>query len=247
MRPNVVVDVGNSRIKWGLCDDGAVRAVCSLAPDEPAAWKRQMEMWTAARGLWVVTGVNPPRRDRFIDWLHQCGQQVRLLDDPRELPLRVLVARPDHVGVDRLLDAVAANSRRAPETPAVVIDAGSAVTVDLVDGSGAFAGGAILPGMRLMVKALHDYTALLPIISPPEKRPAIPGTDTPAAMELGIFWAAVGGITSLLGEYQDLYPSVIEVFLTGGDGPRLHPVFPESHLWSEMTLEGIRLSAEALP
>lgn len=247
MRPNVVVDVGNSRIKWGLCGDGAVRSTCSLPHDDPAAWKRQMELWTTARGLWVVAGVHPPRRDQFIDWLRQGGQDVRLLDDPNELPLCVLVARPDHVGVDRLLDAVAANSRRKPGIPAVVIDAGSAVTVDLVDGSGAFAGGAILPGMRLMVKSLHDYTALLPIISPPETRLAIPGTDTPAAMELGIFWAAVGGITSLLSEYQDLYPSGIEVFLTGGDGPRLHPEFPESHLWPEMTLEGIRLSAETLP
>ena len=248
MRPNVVVDVGNSRIKWGLCGPDSVREICSLPPDEPADWKRQMELWTAARGLWVVSGVHPPRRDQFIDWLRQGGQQVRLFDDPNELPLRVLVARPDHVGVDRLLDAVAANSRRTAETPAVVIDAGSAVTVDLIDGSGAFAGGAILPGMRLMVKALHDHTALLPIIAPPEKRPAIPGTDTPAAMELGTFWAVAGGIASLLEEYFSLSrsPMQVEVFLTGGDGPRLHSVISEAHLWPEMTLEGIRLSAEAL-
>ncbi len=247
MRPNVVVDVGNSRIKWGLCSEGAVRTTCSLAPDEPAAWKRQLELWTAARGLWVVSGVHPPRRDQFLEWLRQCGQEVRLLDDPKELPLRVLVARPDHVGVDRLLDAVAANSRRAAGTPAVVIDAGSAVTVDLVDGSGAFAGGAIVPGMRLMVKALHDYTALLPLISPPVKRPAIPGTDTPSAMELGTFWAVAGGILALLREYRSLCQSRIDVFLTGGDGSRLRAVIPEAHCWPEMTLEGIRLSAETLP
>lgn len=247
MKPNVVVDVGNSRIKWGLCGAGAVQSTCSLPDDDLAAWKRQMELWTAARGWWLVSGVHPPRRDRLIDWLHQCGQQVRLLDDPSDLPMRVLVARPDHVGVDRLLDAVAANSRRTPGTPAVVIDAGSAVTVDLLDNSGAFAGGAILPGMRLMVKALHDYTALLPIIRPPEKRPTIPGTDTPAAMELGIFWTTAGGIEALLREYRVHCRSDIDVFLTGGDGPLLHTVIPEAQLWPEMTLEGIRLSAEALP
>ncbi|HTU91127.1 MAG TPA: type III pantothenate kinase [Gemmataceae bacterium] len=247
MRPNVVVDVGNSRIKWGLCSEGAVRAVCSLALDEPASWTQQMELWTGARGLWIVTGVHPSRRDQFIEWLRQRGQRVRLLDDPNELPLRVLVARPDHVGVDRLLDAVAANSRRTTGTPAVVIDAGSAVTVDLVDGSGAFAGGAILPGMRLMAKALHDYTALLPLIAPPGKRPVIPGTDTPSAMELGTFWAVAGGIVSLLREYRSLCQSRIEVFLTGGDVSRLRSVIPEAHGWPEMALEGIRLSAEALP
>lgn len=247
MRPNVVVDVGNSRIKWGLCGPDAVREICSLPPDEPAEWKRQMELWPAARGLWVVTGVHPPRRDQFIAWLRDRGQHVRLLDDPSDLPLRVLVARPDHVGVDRLLDAVAANSRRTTGTPAVVIDAGSAVTVDLVDASGSFVGGAILPGMRLMAKALHDYTALLPLLPPPDQCPTAPGTDTPAAMELGIFWSAVGGIEALLREYRSLYRSEIEIFLTGGDGARLQAAIPEAHSWPEMTLEGIRLSAEMLP
>jgi type III pantothenate kinase len=247
MRPNVVVDVGNSRIKWGLCGPDALRATCSLPPDEPAAWRRQMELWTDARGLWVVAGVHPPRRDQLTAWLRDCGQRVRLLDDPNELPLRVLVARPDHVGVDRLLDAVAANSRRTTGTPAVVVDAGSAVTVDLVDGSGAFAGGAILPGMRLMAKALHDYTALLPLLPPPEKPPTVPGTTTTAAMELGIFWAAAGGVQALVSEYRSRCRSRIEVFLTGGDCWQLNPAIPEAAwVWPEMTLEGIRLSAEAL-
>ena len=247
MRPNVVVDVGNSRIKWGLCGPDAVRESCSLPPNEPAAWKRQMELWTAARGLWVVAGVHPTRRDQLVEWLRECGQRVRVLDDPNDLPLRVSVARPDHVGVDRLLDAVAVNSRRMAGTPAVVVDAGSAVTVDLIDNSGAFAGGAILPGMRLMAKALHDYTALLPLLPPPNKPTAVPGTNTPAAMELGIFWAVAGGVEILSLEYRSLCRSPIEIFLTGGDGPRLYPVFPEAQLWPEMTLEGIRLSAEGLP
>lgn len=247
MRPNVVVDVGNSRIKWGLCADGAVRSTCSLPPDEPAAWMRQWELWTGARGQWVVTGVHPPRRDQFTAWLRECGQQVRLLDDPKELPLRVLLARPDHVGVDRLLDAVAANSRRREGYSAVIIDAGSAVTVDSIDGNGAFVGGAILPGLRLMAKALHDYTALLPLIPPPEKPPAVPGTDTPSAMALGIFWAVGGGILALLGEYKSYCRSDIDLFLTGGDGERLQLALPEAYFWPEMTLEGIRLTAEALP
>jgi type III pantothenate kinase len=247
MRPNVVVDVGNTRIKWGLCGPDAVIETCSLPPDDSAEWKRQLELWTTARGLWVIAGVHPLRRDRLIQWLRDCGQRVQLLDNPKDLPLRVLVARPDHVGVDRLLDAVAANRWRTTETPAVVIDAGSAITVDLIDSSGAFAGGAILPGMRLMAKALHDYTALLPLLAPPENRPAAPGTDTVSAMELGVFWAAAGGIAAVLEEYRSHCRCEVEVILTGGDGPRLESVIPEAHPWPEMTLEGIRLSAEALP
>ncbi len=247
MKPDVVVDVGNSRIKWGLCSFNSVWDTCSLPHDDSEAWTRQLESWPDARGSWVVSGVHPKGRDRLIDWLREQGQYVVLLDDPNDLPLRVLVPRPDHVGIDRLLDAVAANSRRQPWEPAMVIDAGSAVTVDLLDKKGAFVGGAILPGMRLMAKALHDYTALLPLLPPPVKPPEVPGTNTRAAMELGIFWAVAGGVERLGYEYRCFCREEMDCFLTGGDGPLLYSAFPHWRLWPEMTLEGIRLSVEALP
>ncbi|MHB1423602.1 MAG: type III pantothenate kinase [Gemmataceae bacterium] len=248
MKPAVVVDVGNSRIKWGLCGPDAVRELCSLPSDDPTAWEKQRLQWGLGRECqWVVTGVHPARCARLADWLRQCGQQVLMLDDPGKLPLRVLVARPDHVGIDRLLDAVAANSRRSAGVPAAIIDAGSAVTVDLLDANGAFVGGAIVPGLRLMAKSLHDYTALLPIVEPPTQAPPLPGTATIPAVEAGIFWAVAGGTIALLREYRSLCRSDMEVFLTGGDGSRLQAVLPEAQLWPMMTLEGIRLSAEALP
>ncbi|MGH7750978.1 MAG: type III pantothenate kinase, partial [Candidatus Dormibacteria bacterium] len=142
---------------------------------------------------------------------------------------------------------VAANSRRSAGAAAVIIDAGSAVTVDCLDESGAFAGGAILPGLRLMAKALHDYTALLPLVEPPQKVPIVPGTATIPAIECGIFWAVAGGVQALLHEYRVRSGSSLVVFLTGGDGPLLRAVVPDAQSWPEMTLEGIRLSAEAMP
>jgi type III pantothenate kinase len=248
MKPAVVADVGNSRIKWGLCGDGMVRESCSLLPESPALWERQRQRWgLGENGHWVVTGVDPAQREQLVEWLRQVGQRVLELDNWELLPLRVLVKRPDHVGVDRLFDAVAANSRRPAGSAAVVIDAGSAVTVDLLDESGAFVGGAILPGLRLMAKALHDYTAFLPLVEPPQKAPSLPGTATIPAIEAGIFWATAGGVEAILREYRARCDSHLEVFLTGGDGPLLRPALPEAYPWPEMTLEGIRLSAEALP
>ncbi len=113
MTPDVVADVGNSRIKWGRCADRSVHDICSLPPDEPSSWEQQRQNWGLKEDCqWVVTGVHPSRRERFAEWLGQSGQRVVVLDKPECLPLRVRVARPEHVGVDRLLDAVAANSRR---------------------------------------------------------------------------------------------------------------------------------------
>jgi type III pantothenate kinase len=250
MQPAIVVDIGNSRIKWGRCSAAppSVTEIVSLSPDDPAEWERQHARWTpVGTSTWAVSGVHPERRDRFIQWLQQHGHTVLLIDDPQQLPLQVALEKPRGVGIDRLLNAVAANSRRRPHVPAVIVGAGSAITVDWVDAAGTFAGGAILPGLRLMAHALHDYTALLPIVEVQQEFPPVPGVTTVTAMQAGIFWAAVGGIRALISELAGQASRTPDVWLTGGDGPLLHPALdPPAQLWPEMTLEGTRLAAEAL-
>ncbi len=129
-----------------------------------------------------------------------------------------------------------------------MVDAGSAVTVDWLDEEGTFRGGAILPGLRLMIQALHDYTALLPLIAAPRSVPRVPGSGTAEAMEAGVFWAVAGGVRALVEQMSPATAALPEVFLTGGDGALLQPVLGNRvRAWPEMTLEGIRLAAEALP
>jgi type III pantothenate kinase len=248
MTPDVVVDVGNTAIKWGRCADGHVTEACSLPSDSLPAWREQAATWRLPSPIvWVVTGVHPQRRSAFAEFASQRGDTVHVLSAAASLPLRVELDKPDHVGIDRLLDAVAANSRRRAGTPAIVIDAGSAVTVDWLDEDGVFRGGAILPGLRLMAAVLHEHTALLPSIALPRAAPALPGTSTIAAMSAGIFWAVAGGVRALIEQYAAGMKGPPQLFLTGGDGPVLHTILPEAEPWPTMTLEGIRLSAEALP
>jgi type III pantothenate kinase len=244
--PLKVVDVGNTRIKWGRCSGGAVVEVLHVSHDA-GEWEKQFDQWQRAQpSKWVLTGVHPTRRDALAAWLRARDQEVVVVREARALPLQVLLEKPDHVGIDRLLDAVAANSRRSRGTPAVLIDAGSAVTVDWLDQDGAFAGGAILPGMGLMARALHDYTALLPLVEVPRVPPVLPGTATGPAISAGVFWAAAGGIQGLIRAYREQSGLVPEVYLTGGDAEALQPVLPGAVAWPNMTLEGIRLTAEAL-
>ncbi len=245
MNVAIVVDVGNTRIKWGRCGAEGIGQIASLPPDDPSSWQRQLQDWQLTGPLaWAVSAVHPPRRDHLVSWLQERGDTVRLLDRSRDLPLRVLVERPDAVGVDRLLNAVAANARARP---AIIIDAGTAVTVDLVDETGAFRGGAILPGLRLMAQALHDHTALLPFV---EVRAAAPplGTSTPTAIASGVYYSVCGGANLLLSLLAAHIPVAPTIFLTGGDAPLLQEhIDPRAILWPSMTLEGIRLSAEAQP
>src|SRR5205823_11315500 len=100
------------------------------------------------------------------------------IERPDQLPLSVALAEPAKVGIDRLLNAVAANTLRPRDMPVVIADIGSAVTVDWLDENGVFKGGAIFPGLRLMAKALNDYTALLPLVEIWRNLPPLPGTST---------------------------------------------------------------------
>lgn len=256
MNVDVVVDVGNTRIKWGRCANGNIVETASLPPDHDPEWEAQYVGWSRGTPLaWLVSGVNPPKRHVLVAWLRQRGDTVRLLQEARELPLQVKLEHPDRAGIDRLLNAVAVNQRRKPGIPAIIIDAGSAVTVDWVDESGAFAGGTIAPGLRLMALALNQYTALLPVVEVRDPPMEMPGTTTRLAMHAGIFWSVVGGIRELVRELAERSRVPPELYLGGGDGVRLLDTLnklprpdgcPVYVAWPEMTLEGLRFTAESL-
>jgi type III pantothenate kinase len=195
-----------------------------------------------------LSGVHPLQRDKLATWLRQRNEAVLVLETASQLPLRALIDQPDRVGIDRLLNAVGARCRVPEGTPLILVDAGSAVTVDWVDETGAFRGGAIFPGLRLMAQALRDHTALLPLVEVGKTSPPVPGTSTAAAIEAGVFWAAVGGINSLIEQLRSKSARVPVVFFAGGDAALLATAFDAGiQLWPTMTLEGIRVAAEAIP
>jgi type III pantothenate kinase len=249
MTPDVVVDVGNTRIKWGRCSGGRVATTASVLPDSPESWQEQIRAWSLpGNARWVLSGVHPARRDALANWLSSQGAQVNVLSKASCLPIQTTLATPERVGIDRLLDGVAAISRRQPEQPVVIVDAGSAVTVDWLDAAGNFCGGAIFPGMRLMAEALHNFTAMLPLIEIRAPEPPLPGANTLLAMEAGIFWTVVGGVRQIIDRLAPAGSVEPVMFVTGGDGDRLSPFLERPHkLWPEMTLEGVRLAAEQLP
>jgi type III pantothenate kinase len=249
MSPRLVADVGNTRIKWGVCAADGLSAAVAVPPDDPAAWADQLARWGLADPhTWAVAGVHPARRDRLVAWLRERGAAVRVIADYRELPLRVDVESPERVGIDRLLNAVAVVPRVLPGTPAVIIDAGSAVTVDLVDASGDFRGGAIFPGLRLMARALHEHTAALPLVDHlDDTEPALPGRDTSSAITAGIVAAVSGGVDRLVARMTE-HAGPARVFFTGGSTALLGQLQcrPEA-VGPYLTLDGIRLTAWPTP
>src|SRR5262245_26612255 len=139
MNADFVVDVGNTRVKWGRVRGERIADMVSLLTGEPGAWQRAWNEWDIGpEQTWLVAGVNNQHGQFVWDWLKNRSSAVHFL---METPLVMDVDYPDKVGIDRRLNALAVKERLHTGHAAAIVDAGSAVTVDLVDETGVFRGG----------------------------------------------------------------------------------------------------------
>ncbi len=147
---------------------------------------------------------------------------------------------PDRIGRDRLLACHAAFKTYG--SACIVVDMGSAITVDLIDDSGTFRGGSIVPGMASAAGALGRNTALLPTIKPGHAASPL-GRDTESAINGGIYFGYVGMIRELIDRIVEVYGKPVEhVVATGGDAPVLYDdVNRFTKLHEALTLEGLAL------
>lgn len=125
---------------------------------------------------------------------------------------------PDSLGVDRWVAIVAAH-QVCEKKPVILIDAGTAVTVDFVEGSGEYNGGVIFPGVITMRESLNQSAVNIEIVSNSHdsKKIELQNTNTQSAVEHGILLSIVGGIDRAISEYQISENKNAEVIITGGD------------------------------
>jgi len=205
----VAVDVGNSAVKlYAAGPDRRHAKQCFKLTQ--AHWAEAAVGWVSrAVGLadpeWRIASVHRTAADRLQEAILGSATDARIRRvTSRDVPMRISVDFPARVGIDRLLGAWAAY--RELQTPVAVIDAGSAITVDWVDGCGDFQGGAILPGLKLQAESLAAGTDALPNIGDHHGRTplgdtqgrrverlpergwlrASPETDLPAAQRRGV-------------------------------------------------------------
>lgn len=169
-----------------------------------------------------------------------------------DLLIEVHVDQPERVGIDRLLNAVAVNRLRQAQRPAIVVDLGTACTVDLISANGVFEGGAILPGATLSAASLHSGTAALPLLTAEDfnQPPAVIGKTTQQAMTAGIYWGLVGAVRELIERIARECLQPPQLFLTGGAASQLVAHLSNNeerprHI-PNLVLAGIALVAEEL-
>ena len=255
----VAVDIGNSRLKFGCFSTPAVDdclptplSTLALTIDDLSplvTWCNTHQLHSAP---WFISSVNRQSATQLLAWLQtsagQLPKQCHVLTSG-DLPLQVELARPDHVGNDRLAAAVAANRLREAGRPAIVVDLGTAITVNQISAAGVFCGGAILPGLTTSARALHEMTDLLPLIEMHALQvpPAPVGVSTPLAMQAGLFWGAVGAVRELIAQFSAGLSSTPQVYITGGAAELVVAELGATACFvPHLTLAGICLSAQHL-
>lgn len=206
----LLLDIGNTRAKVALAGEDGLRTIYSGALSVGVI--RDLTKGIPVEGgLWCSTrGTDPGIESCLAD------MGVLRLTHETPVPLKNCYSSPERLGMDRLAAAVGAwCSVPHDGRPILVVDAGTAVTYDLISGQGEFLGGNIAPGIGLRLKALHEHTGALPLVSARGELPLF-GYDTETAIRAGVIrginYELDGCITALKSVHGNLF-----IFLTGGD------------------------------
>ena len=231
---HLVVDVGNSGIKAACFVDGKLQLpIARFAPED---WTSVADMATNHRVNNIIysTVANVPT-DAWIDQRNASGQPVYTPDRSRSLPF-ASDYRPEALGQDRI--AALAGTLGRFHRPRLVVDAGSCVTMDLMDAGDRHLGGNISPGVRMRLRAMHTFTARLPAVEPAPPQAAV-GTTTEQALLHGAVRGVAYEIEGLFRRLAVAHDG-LQLLLTGGDADVLRPFFTiEVHVYPNLVLRGL--------
>jgi type III pantothenate kinase len=249
----VSVSVGNTTTSAGIFVGGALVRTARVPSEELRdSWRLFGKAADDFRGRTtvavvgsVVPGLTEAAMEVAAGEFDAPSREYRA-DVPVGLEVRTDV--PDQVGQDRLASALAAFLR--VKGAVVVVDLGTAITVDAVSADGAFLGGAILPGARLSAAVLAERAALLPRIelASAPAAPAsssVPARNTEDAMRAGLLRGAAGAVDRLVEETREALGAEAPVVGTGGEAALIGPLTKTvREIETALTLEGLVRAVE---
>jgi type III pantothenate kinase len=223
----LAIDSGNTNVLFTLMDNGSPvvswrrSADDRRTADEDGVWLRQLMKLRGTKAKQITGVIISSVRPAALFGLKQLAEVyfncVPLVVGEDEVPMNfeVRVDRPDQVGADRLVNTRAVATVLG-QGPAIVVDFGTATTLDVVAADGAYIGGVIAPGVNLSAEALYQAAARLPRID--LRKPAsVLGRDTVACMQSGLFWGYVSMVEGLIARLrEELDMQSAPVVATGG-------------------------------
>ena len=242
----VTLNVGNSRLAIGVFIAGKLEYTSRIGHDQRADWPGKIaDAWARIADLDepAVAGasVNPPLIESLEHVVAQvCGCKVEWVGRDLDLPIKVLTDKPKETGVDRVLNVAAAFEQM--QKACVVVDAGTAITVDCCNDQGEFIGGAIAPGVSLMLSSLHEKTAKLPLVAFDVPK-AVFGKSTEEAIRLGVYHGVRGLVKELVESYATELGTWPDLIATGGDSQKIFEGWELVHAVApDLSLYGIALA-----
>jgi type III pantothenate kinase len=208
---NLIIDQGNTRAKLALFEGNA------LTKKESSADADRSTIGGFIGDL-PITGVIlssvKETPSGLEEYLSKLSSHFVKLSHTTALPFSIEYRTPHTLGRDRIA-AVAGAFFEHPHRNSLVIDAGTAITYDLIDANGIYKGGNIAPGLEMRLKSLHQFTGKLPLIIKEGETPLL-GYDTDTAIRSGTVQGIIFEIEGYIRQIQKDYPDLL-IFLTGGD------------------------------
>ena len=237
MKGNLTIDNGNTSVKVAFFIGTELVATNRFMRRDVRLLDRFISTYKPDSAIMCSTASSEASK-RVEELIGQRCRRVLDLTHETLMPISLGYRTPQTLGRDRIATAVGAWSI-AQGGDVLVIDAGTAITYDLVTADGCFVGGNIAPGLRLRFKSLHEHTGRLPLVDAEGETPVM-GYDTLTAIRSGVMLGLLGEIRSCIATLRQSHPG-LTVFLTGGDGKLLH-----SRLGEEGIIYQEHLAAEGL-
>lgn len=237
----LLIDIGNTRTKWVLAQGGEFIDRGSVLNAELPSYKFDLSESVESVCACCVAS------DQYFEKVHrkielQFGLSIdRVGVDKVRDGMVNRYQTLDRLGADRWIAAIGARQIE-PQGPLIVIDAGTAVTIDLVSNTNHFKGGVILPGGLMMHDALVGRTA--GILSVPLQVDSVIGRSTEECVNAGVLYGLVGGIERVVKEMQlslthgktEQGRMIAEVLICGGDAEQLLPLLPATYRYQPDTI-----------
>ncbi len=214
---NLIIDIGNSRIKLAVVGaDGQVVAHESFEQFDVSA-EELLTRWVAQYSIkHSILSSTRGLQSGIVEWLERNVGHCLSLDSSTAVPIANSYATPETLGRDRLAAAVGAQHLWSGRGDTfLIVDFGTAITIDLVTRDGGFEGGFISPGVSMRFAALHNYTASLPLCAATEVVDGIART-TRSAIEQGVMRGVCNEIESYVVQMKQKFGEIVVIF-AGGD------------------------------
>ncbi len=245
----LLVDNSNTRTKFMLATaDGLQHQTLRVMPTADISCENVLRLvgdWAFSRAM--IASVVPQRGRELVTALGELCEVEELTHELMKRGLSVDYPGIGTLGADRMANVLAVAAHYP--LPCIAIDAGTAVTYDVVvprQNEACFVGGVIAPGVATMAQSLNRGTAVLPMVHVESTVPAL-GKTTQEAIAAGVYWGAVGGMKHIVQQIQADLDTKTRVVVTGGDAKALAEALPNDWIHDEwLTFRGLLHAAYLL-